>query len=142
MFDVEVNKCAFVGVVFSNKIIYNVVENEGEFEYTGMSVIQFLKNDKNKFISLLMESQSYDSIKYLFDDKMVFGDGYDKSNSNYESFEDIYHLMKNSEIFEYFYIYDMSNDTLIVKIPESGIIGLDYKNSKDIRKFINSIKGE
>lgn len=138
----EGESTAFVGVSFSSKVIYNLVEREGEFEYTGRSVINLLKQDVNKFVSDIVLSQNYQYIDIILDDKMVFGKKFEEVNTNMESFNEIYRIMyEESNYIEYYYIYDLSEDLLIIKTPEiDDPIAVDYKNSKDIRNFINKLK--
>ena len=138
--ETEIDNSAFVGIAFNQNVIYNVVERDAEFIHTGMSIINFLKNDKNKFLSDIIQSQSYESIKLIFDDNILYGEFYDKNNSNIDSFDDVYTLMIEQNNYEYFYVYDFVNDVLIVKIPEEPeIIALNYKDSYDVRDFINRI---
>lgn len=137
MKDLHIEKSALVGVLFGNTVVYNIVEREGEFQYTGMSIVNFLKNDRNKFLSLIMESQSYDGIKTIFDDKFIFGDFSDTSDGNVTTFNDVYSFIYDTTGFGYFYIYDILNDALIVKTPKLPVpIGLDYHNSADVRSFL------
>lgn len=132
---------AFIGVAFSDKIVYNIVERDGEFINTGKSIINFLKYNKNKFVGKLIESQSYDSITILLDDKMVYGNYFSNQNSNIDSFTDVYTLIKEANNWEHFYIYDMFKDLLYIKIPEiDSVVALDYKNDIDSKNFINNIK--
>jgi hypothetical protein len=133
---------AFIGAAFSDKIIYNIVERDGEFINTGKSIINFLKYNKNKFVGKLIESQSYDSIRILLDDKMVYGNYFSNQNSNIDSFTDVYTLINKTNNWKYFYIYDIFKDLLYIKIPEiNHIVALDYKNDMDTKNFINNIKG-
>ena len=73
---------ALVGVIFGNKVIYNILENDTDFLNTGLSIIHHLKRDKNKYIADIIESQSYNSIKYIFDDEIRFGSVLDLQNEN------------------------------------------------------------
>jgi hypothetical protein len=139
MQDYNVETSAFVGVAFSSEVIYNYVQQEGEFNSTGASIIEFLREDKNKFVAKLIESQSYECIKLLFDDDMIFDKMYDKTNTNNEPFKYIYEYMEDGDLFEYFYIYDFLNDVLIVKTPYSKPIALDYKSDEDVEYFIQSL---
>lgn len=142
-YEIDIETPAFVGISFSNKVIYNIVDTEGEFFNTGMSIVSFLKHNKNKFMAKVIESQSYNSIKVLLDDSVVFGEFYDTQNTNIESFQSVYNIMNNEGSFEYFYIYDIIEDLLFVKVPEfDEVVAIDYKNSNDVRKFINNLKQE
>lgn len=142
MIDVSDNEIsAFVGVSFSNKIIYNIIERDGEFRNTGISLINFLKTNKNLFVAKLIESQSYDSIKMLLDNDLVFGNFYDSNNSNMESFKEVYKLMNEKNSFNHYYIFDIIEDLLIIKTPEiNEVSAIDYKNSVDVNNFINKLK--
>jgi len=142
MFDINDNEIsAFVGVSFSNKIVYNIVERDGEFENTGISILRFLHNNKNLFLAKIFESQSYDSIKLLLDNDLIFGNFYNSNNSNMDSFTDVYKLMNEVNSFNHYYIFDIIEDLLIIKIPElEEIAAIDYKNINDIENFINNIK--
>lgn len=132
---------AFVGVSFSNHVVYNMVETDGEFEYTGLSIINFLNNNKNKFVSDIILSQSYDGIELLLDDQMKFGNLYDTQNTNIDSFADVYSVMCEKDSVDYYYIYDAVEDLLFIKTPElRDPMAVDYKNSADVRNFRNLIR--
>jgi len=132
---------AFVGVSFGNHVIYNVVEREGEFEYTGMSIIHFLKSDKNAFAARIVESQNYQSIKVILDDSVVFGERNLYADSNIDSFTSVYNHMHTAGGSDYYYIYDIIKDIIYIKTPEmSRVIAVDFHSSLDVRKFINKIK--
>ncbi len=136
------NEPAFIGMSFDSKVIYNVVDMDGEFDLTGMSIIQYLKNNKNKFIAQLLQSQSYDSIKYILDDDIVFGEHYDNSSMNIDTFQKVLEIMKTDKLYDYFYVYDLYSDLLIMKTPnEKDYIALDYKDSEVVRQYINTNKG-
>jgi len=140
--DIEYKAISFVGVAFSDKVIYNLVEHDPELINTGLSIIQHLKNDKNKFISKIIESQSYNNIKYIFDDEVIFNDFYDWNNENRESFYDIQVLIEDDNAYEYFYIYDLDSDTLLIKTPELNYLtSINYQDSKEVRDIINNTKG-
>ena len=114
---IESNNQAFVGVAFHSKVIFNVVDNDGGFMSTGLSIIQHIKTNKNKFVAKIVESQSYNSIKYILDDKICFSDFYDLNNENKESFVDILRLINDTSAYHYFYVLDLDSNTLIIKIP-------------------------
>lgn len=134
---------AFVGVAFSDKIIFNILDEDVSFFNSGLSIIAQIKHDKNNFVAKIIESQSYNSIKCIFDDKIVFSDFYDLRNENRESFKEIMNLIQHNEVYQYFYILDLDSDLLLIKIPEISLMyALDYNNSEDIRKYINTIKKE
>ena len=111
-----------------------MVDNDGDFNQTGKSIITFLKTNNNKFVSLIIESQSYNGIKYIFDDKMIFKEFDDSNNKNIDNFEIIEKIINSKEL-KYSYIYDVLNDLLLVKIPGRKLIAVEYKNSEDVRSF-------
>lgn len=127
---------ALVGVLIQNTLIYNVIDDEGEFESTGLSIINFLKNNRNTFVSKIFESQSYNGIKYIMDDCMVFNEFYDCKMQNLENFLMMRNLILNE--FEFVYIYDMSNDLLLIN--DNGFLALDYNDNLTVRKYINKLK--
>lgn len=132
MYDIKESKeLALVGVLLGSKVVYNIVGNDGEFNQTGRSVISLLNNHNNYFISKIVMSQSYESIKYIFDDNIVFGEMLEHNNKNIDTMDTI--LKYDTE---FVYIYDIENDLLLIKLPERELIALDYKNSKDVRNFI------
>ena len=132
---------AFIGVAFNSKVIFSVLEHDVDFLKSGLSIIQHLKHDKNKFIARIIESQSYDSIKYIFDDEIIFSEFYDITNENSEPFTDVMNLVNNENEYHYFYIYDYDSDTLIIKIPDiPSVILIDYKDTSQVRDLINTIK--
>lgn len=132
MYDVkEIQEYALVGVLLGNKVIYNIVDNDVHFNETGRSIISLLNNNNNYFISEIIKSQSYNSIKYIFDDKIVFGEHYSHNNKNIDTLDLILKIDIN-----YIYIYDIENDLLLIKQPRKNLIALDYKISSDVRNFI------
>jgi len=140
-FDIEYNAVAFIGILFGDKVIFNVINNDADFLSTGVSIIHHLKTDKNKFVSKIIESQSYNGIKYIFDDEILFEEIYSKTNENSYSFNDIMKLIIEDNVYEYFYILDYSSNTILIKIPEvEHLTNIDYTNSTDVRNFINKVK--
>lgn len=133
---------AFVGVSLSSKIIYNVLENEIEFKLSGISIINQLNKNPNEFMGKVIESQNYDSIKFIYDNNIIFGDFFNYNNENIETFDNVYTLMQESKDYEYFYIYDNEQKVLIVKTPYTDIIALDYKNIFDVQNFCKNIDGK
>lgn len=126
---------ALIGVSFSNQVIYNIVEQEGDFDCTGLSTIEYLNHDKNKFVADIVLSQSYECIDLLLDDHMVFGEYYDAHNTNIDSFNNIYNMMFESSV-GYYYIYDMVEDVLFIKTPDlKKPLAVDYKNRDDVQHF-------
>lgn len=135
--DIEIEETAFVGISFSNKVIYNLVDREGEFKYTGLSVINWLTQDRNKFIAKIIESQSYECIKVLLDEEIVYGGFYSKSNVNIDSISGVYNIMKEKNAIRHYYIYDMVEDVIIIKTPYiDEPIALDYHIKKDVTDFL------
>jgi hypothetical protein len=138
--DIVTHTPALIGVIFDSKVIFNVLEEDTEFLNSGLSIINHIKNDKNRFVAKIIESQSYDSIRVIYDDKFVFGDFYDLNNENREDFVSIMNLIRENADYKYFYFLELETSTLIVKIPEINIMyALDYNNSEDVRKLINLI---
>lgn len=133
--ELDPENSALVGILFGNKVIFNMVDNDGDFNQTGKSIITFLKTNNNKFVSLIIESQSYNGIKYIFDDKMIFKEFDDSNNKNIENLDSLYNIIERGEEISYLYIYDFFNDILLIKIPDMDLIALDYKNSEDVRSF-------
>ena len=139
--DIYKSQPSLAGIIFTNKVIYNIVQEDSDFLNTGLSIINHLKRDKNKYVATIIESQSYDCIKTIYDDCIKFGPFYDLNNENREEFSSFMNILHNSEDFEYMYFLDLDSDTLIVKIPEIvTTYALDYNNSEDVRKLINLIK--
>ena len=138
MFDeIEIEKLACVGVAFGNKVIYNIVEKDAEFINTGLSICNYLIRDRNKFVSRIIESQSYDGISIILDDEIRFNKFYDSSFSTIDNYSTLLSLMEDNSIYEYFYIYDYVNDMLIVKTPLiKEPVALNYKSATDVRDFI------
>ena len=96
------------GFALGDRVIFNVVEREGSFGYTGMSIIHSLKRNRNKFVAKIFQSQSYDTIKELFDDKLVFGKFNNTEKLNIESFQRVYDMMVNND--GYFYSCQLLHD--------------------------------
>lgn len=134
---IESDEYAVVGVLIDRTVIYNIIERETEFIHTGLSIINYLKHDKNKFVSDIINSQSYESIKYVFDDRMLFNNILDAENTNIERYNAIQENLKNE--FNVIYIYDYLND-LLITTHDKKYIAIDYKNQSDVRNFINKLK--
>lgn len=138
MKDYNLETSAFVGIAFSNDVIYNYVDQEGEFENTGMSIIRQLLDDKNYFMAQIMESQSYDNIKAILDDEVIFGPFYSTQNNNLDTFAEVYRLMEEDSVFDYYYVYDVVKDVIILKTPDiNKPMALDYKNKEDVDYFLD-----
>lgn len=131
----ELNNSALVGVLFGSHLVYNVLDFDTSFQLTGLSIIHFLKSNKNKFISDIILSQSYNGIKYIMDDKIVFNDFYNNNEQNLENFNRF--SKKILSDFEDIYIYDVVNDLLLIK-DNNELLALEYNNSIDIRNYLNS----
>lgn len=132
---------AFIGIAFSNDVIYNYVDDEGQFKYTGMSFIRQLKKNRNDIMARIIKSQSYDCIRYLMDDEVIYGDRIATNNTNVALFNEIYRLMNDftdDAVFEYYYIYDVMKDVIILKTPDiSKAMVLEYNNPEDVEYFFN-----
>lgn len=128
---------AFVGVLFGKDIYYNVVGSEGEFNLTGESIICLLLESKNKFVSDIFQSQSYDWIDVIDDEGFIFGDFIGHDNENFCTFSDLMNMMYSDEIYaENFYVYDIKQDVLLVKTPQlPNPLAIDYTNESDILRF-------
>lgn len=131
----ELNNSALVGVLFGSHLVYNVLDFDTSFQLTGLSIIHYLKTNKNKFISEIILSQSYNGIKYIMDDKIVFNDFYHNNEQNIENFNRF--SKKILSDFEDVYIYDVVNDLLLIK-DNNELLALEYNNSIDVRNYLNS----
>lgn len=131
----ELNNSALVGVLFGSHLVYNVLDFDTSFQLTGLSIIHYLKTNKNKFISEIILSQSYNGIKYIMDDKIVFNDFYNNNEQNLENFNRF--SKKILSDFEDIYIYDVVNDLLLIK-DNNELLALEYNNSIDVRNYLNS----
>lgn len=134
-FDYETEKPAVVGILIDSKVIYNIVEFDTEFSQTGRSIINFLKHNNNLFVSKIFESQSYNGIKHIFDDSMIFGDFDSSSTRNTDSYDSFNKLIYTNS-YDTYYIYDYNNDILLLKVKDSDLFALDYKSNQDVREFI------
>jgi len=143
---------AIVGVCYTNRVIFNIVDNDADFFNTGLSIIHHLKSSvksRNNFISAIIESQAYDSIKDIFDDEIIFGNFYSEDNENTDSLQDILKLVNSTDstgstdsicTFKYMYIYDVDSDKLFIKLPElENVVALDYKKAKEVKAFAESL---
>jgi len=141
MTTINENKNAIVGVSFGSNVYYNIVENEPEFEYTGLAVISWLNHDNNRFISEMFESQSYESITRILDDELDYGVFISHDNKNTSSMQQMYSFITGGSDVSHVYIYDVFNDVLLVKTPEMDqLTAVEYKNSADVREFRNSLR--
>lgn len=130
---VELNEPALVGVLYGETLIYNIVDFDTCFQLTGLSIINYLKSNKNKFISDIILSQSYNGIKYIMDDSMIYNEFYHNNEQNVYNFNKIsYKILKE---FQFIYIYDVNNDMLLIK-DDDKFIALDYCNSYDVRNYL------
>jgi len=132
-----------IGVSRNGEITYNLVENETDFKNTGLSVIRRLRDDKNQFIADMYIAQNYLSIDRIFDDNIIYSTKEKlKDNTNITTYENIIELLKNEEnLIDSMYIYDISEDVLIIKIAEikdieNDFIGINYKDLSSVKRFI------
>lgn len=132
----EINSHALVGVLYGETLIYNVLDFDTCFQLTGLSIIQYLKINKNKFISDIILSQSYNGIKYIMDDSMIYNDFYNNNEQNIYNFNRV--ADKILKEFQIIYIYDVNSDMLLLKDSEQ-FIALDYTNAKDVRDYLNNV---
>lgn len=128
---------SIVGISINNRVFYNVLIEEPEFSNTGLAIIEYLKTNKNKFISEIIKSQSYLEIDYIYDDVVVFGELLDNSNENSDTLDNI---ILNHNKLDYMYIYDYTSDLLLVKTPTTDPEALDYNSVEDVREFKNQNK--
>ncbi len=132
----EINSHALVGVLYGETLIYNVLDFDTCFQLTGLSIIQYLKINKNKFISDIILSQSYNGIKYIMDDSMLYNEFYNNNEQNVYNFNRV--ADKLLKEFQIIYIYDVNSDMLLLKDSEQ-FIALDYTNAKDVRNYLNNV---
>ena len=141
------NGYGLIGVLDKDDdIMYIIVEEETELRYTGLSVINRLREDRNAFIGSIHQLQSYFMIKSFFDDKIVFSEYHEDvtknvDNKNTIKFVDFHNfIMENTDIIN-IYIYDNKKNLLIVKPEGCDMIELNYKSKSDIKKYFkeNSI---
>jgi len=133
-----------VGISSNGKVTYNIVDNEGLFSETGISIIKRLRKDKNKFIADMYISQSYLSIKYLLDTEIIYSTQEKlQDNTNITDYDKIINLFEVDNMIDNVYIYDLETDVLVISDRISNkFIALDYKDLASIKKFIdeNNIK--
>lgn len=132
----EINSHALVGVLYGETLIYNVLDFDTCFQLTGLSIIQYLKINKNKFISDIILSQSYNGIKYIMDDSMLYNEFYNNNEQNVYNFNRVADMLLKE--FQIIYIYDVNSDMLLLKDSER-FIALDYTNAKDVRNYLNNV---
>jgi hypothetical protein len=132
----EINSHALVGVLYGETLIYNVLDFDTCFQLTGLSIIQYLKINKNKFISDIILSQSYNGIKYIMDDSMLYNEFYNNNEQNVYNFNRVADMLLKE--FQIIYIYDVNSDMLLLKDSEQ-FIALDYTNAKDVRNYLNNV---
>lgn len=132
----EINSHALVGVLYGETLIYNILDFDTSFQLTGLSIIQYLKINKNKFLSDIILSQSYNGIKYIMDDSMIYNDFYNNNEQNIYNFNRV--ADKLLKEFQIIYIYDVNNDMLLLKDTDK-FIALDYTNAKDVRDYLNNV---
>lgn len=132
----ELNSHALVGVLYGETLIYNILDFDTSFQLTGLSIIQYLKINKNKFLSDIILSQSYNGIKYIMDDSMIYNDFYNNNEQNIYNFNRV--ADKLLKEFQIIYIYDVNNDMLLLKDTDK-FIALDYTNAKDVRDYLNNV---
>jgi hypothetical protein len=133
------NNLAFVGVSFSNKIIFNIATSDGDLEYTGLSIIEMLKKSNNAFVTNIFDSQSFDSIEIL-GPNFLLGNYVSEYEKNLCNFKELQVFMnENNNMF--YYIYDYEEDLILIKTPLlNNMVALDYKVEEDVEKFTNNNK--
>lgn len=132
-------KLTIIGISHKNKIIYNIVDNEGNFEYTGISIIKWLRNNKNMFISKMYEAQSYISIKFIFDDRIILNNEKLINNTNETTYNKIVALLEdNNNLVKNVYIFNTDEDLLVFNTEDTGskFLAIDYKSLDDINSFM------
>jgi hypothetical protein len=130
------NNLAFIGVSFSNKIIFNIASCDGDLQYTGLSIIEMLKTSSNNFVTNIFDSQSFDGIEIL-GTNFLLGEYVSEFEKNICNFKELQVFM-NENNHMYYYVYDYEEDLILIKTPSlDNMIALDYKNSDDVEKFIN-----
>jgi len=130
---------SIVGISNKGKVTFNLVDNEGSFSETGIACIRRLRKDKNGFIADMYKSQNYLSIKYLFDDEIIYSTKEQLTdNSNVTSFDALFNLFEQDNKIHNLYIFDIEEDVLIIRTEEtpSEFIALDYRDLASIKKFI------
>lgn len=128
---------AVVGVAINNEVFYNFVEHSGEFEFTGLNIIDLLNESRNEYIADMFLSQSYGKINGIYYDGVELIDYVGSNGSNVASYEDMYSTMENDlGPFDYYYIYDFTNDVFVIKTPYTKPMALDYKNEEDVSYFL------
>lgn len=134
---------SIIGVTHKGTVTYNLLQEEGAFLDTGISILKFLRTNKNNFISEIYRAQSFESIMYVLDDKFVLvqmkNSGSDEDNVC--TFKELHALFYDSNLIKNLYIYDQEADLLVFNTVDTGgkFIALDYKNSNDIRSFTRTI---
>jgi hypothetical protein len=85
-------------------------------------------------------SQSYLSIKYLFDTEIIYSTQEKlQNNTNVTNFDRLLLLIEEDNLIENIYVYDIEEDILITKLQElnnNKFIALDYKDLSSIKEFI------
>lgn len=128
---------AVIGVAFSNDVFYNYVEEDGDFEFTGMNIVEMLQEQRNEYVADIMASQSHSKVDGIFIDGVSLCDYTSSRDSNMTTYEGMYYLMENElGPFDYYYIYDFVRDVLIIKTPFTKPMALDYKNEEDVNYFL------
>ena len=137
----EKDNLTIVGISSNGKITYNIVDNEPSFSDTGISVIRRLRRDKNQFIADMYISQSYLSIKYLFDTEIIYSTQEKlQNNTNVTNFDILLSYIEDDNLVKNVYVYDIEEDVLIIKLQElksDNFLALDYKDLHSIKEFID-----
>jgi hypothetical protein len=128
---------AVVGVAFSNDVFYNYVIDDGDFEFTGMNIVELLQEQRNEFVADIIASQSHSQINGIYSDGVELCDYESSGLLNHSTYNAIYNLMdKDIGPVDYYYIYDFMNDVLVIKTPFTKTMALDYKNEEDVNYFL------
>jgi len=136
----EYSKPALIGVIFTNRVIYNIVEEDTDFNNTGLCLIEYINRNKTEFVYNMIKAQLYDSIKYILNDKIVFSEFYDLNNENRVTLKEMMNLINKDNVYEYFYFLDLESNSIIIKVPElDKIYALDYTNKNDVDALFNVI---
>lgn len=138
MFDYYSDEKCLLCLKDNGKIYYIIIQRDPELKYTGKSIIYRILNNKHKFIGDFYSTQSYFMIKYIDDEFIKFDDMYNGSDRNELSAEELAMYLVGDE-YSYMYVYDVSNDLLEIKQPNTENLFIDFHNTTEVNEYLNNI---
>lgn len=139
MFDsYDIDEKCLLCLYDNGKLYYIIVQRDPELKYTGKSVITRIMENKHRFIGDFYSTQSHFMIKYIDDQHIKFDDMYTGADRNEMTLKELDSYLCD-DTYKYIYVYDVSKNSLLIKVPDEEIIYLDFYNREFVEDFLQNI---